>query len=742
MSDAPDEVPTARSSSREPERGRPFVSLGVRLGLGVIAVVGVATAVGFAWISEREHQGMIRAKRTAAEMVSDLFAASLGAALDFGDRDAVDAEIGHLRRNPDVSFAVVHATGAAQPFASAGSVPGTSPGAAAETQVFADRIEVTRAVTGGSGEPVGMAIVGFSLAPENAAYVASRRQVLWLCLLLAAATMLVLGVVVRRQVVGPLDALARAARRIQRGERGVRVPIVRDDEIGRLARAFEAMEAAVTEHEAELRRAHESLRELFDNMRQAILVFDHEGVVGATQSRQSATLFGDTRLEGRRIGELLYPDAASWDAELRAFDEWRALAFSVTEAEWNDAAALAPPRVRLPGSRGERITSLEFRPLLVAGRVDRILLLATDETEKHLLAREVAEQGERHERQMAAMRRLVSGGAQQFVAFLESGRERLASVTRACAEPAVSLSTIVECFGHVHTLRGEARAFGLDTLAERAASLEERFGDLRGRAVTTRAPVPTDSGLNEEVAASRRALDDAERLFVEASPIGRAVLEQATVRRADRDRAYELMRASGGELAQVAERLVARSFGDIVAPLVEKTARWADAEQKRARVEVSGNDVLVPGGLARVLGGVLTHLVRNAIAHGIEATDERQALGKPPLACIRITAAASAGAELSPTLTVTDDGRGIEGNELLRGAADGTLPLSERRGGDGSFRVRPAEGGELSGRGMGLSAAVHDLEQVGFTLSVRRVEGGGARFVVARKGAGRTVAAP
>src|SRR6185503_7644723 len=103
----------------------------------------------------------------------------------------------------------------------------------------------------------------------------------------------------------PIDTLLTAVRRLERGERGIKVGFTHRDEIGRLARAFEAMDAAILDREKRLADAHESLRELFDHMRQAILVFDREGRVLGAQSRQAATVFAHDDLRGAEVRKLL-----------------------------------------------------------------------------------------------------------------------------------------------------------------------------------------------------------------------------------------------------------------------------------------------------------------------------------------------------------------------------------------------------------------------------------------------------
>lgn len=721
--------------SVSPGAGGRFLSIGTKLGVAVVLVVALASVLAFLFTAARERDALVLSKQQSADMLADLFAESLRAPLDFGDADAVQVEIQHLKQNHDLLFAGVWHEPEGKPMGSLGSEQARGGGGAR----LPDLIEVSRNVRGGDGQTVGRAKLQFSLRRENEAYLAGRLRILWACLAVALGTVGVLLTVTRRQVVAPVDALLSAVRRLERGEREVRVAVHHHDEIGRLARGVEAMGSAIRDREDRLADALGSLRELFDHMRQAIVVFDREGRVVGAQSREARKIFGLEQLEGASIRELLYSGRGGWDAELKAFDDWLSLVFDARAEDFAELLALSPPEVRIPGVDGERVLSLEFRPIEGKGVVQRVMLLASDETEKRRLAAAVVAQGESHARQMAAMQRLVAGGGQQFVGFLRGARERLVRALSLCSgRTLLALADFNECFGHVHTLRGEARVFGLEELALHLEKLEGRLSEQRTLALAHAGSEVSLKGVEaaEALESAQPLLDEAERLFVAASPIGRAVLEQVTVRRPDLEELCRLSAAQGGRIGALSERLSARSLGELMAPFGDRTVRWAESVNKRARLEVEGREALVPERLARVLGSALTHLLRNAVAHGIESPDERERKGKPPVGVVTVGATAGPG-ELASLLYVEDDGVGVEANALLESALDRPTALSPEDADSGSFRqAAPSADSELSGRGMGLSAVLRDLATSGFELRVRKSTSGGARFEITRRSSG------
>ncbi|HVY48095.1 MAG TPA: histidine kinase, partial [Minicystis sp.] len=97
---------------RTPRPGRArtrFVSLGTQLAAGMVAVVTIVSVAVFFEVSRRERASLLRAKTTAAAAVADLFAATVAAPLDFGDADALRAELKNLEANRDVLYAAAWA---------------------------------------------------------------------------------------------------------------------------------------------------------------------------------------------------------------------------------------------------------------------------------------------------------------------------------------------------------------------------------------------------------------------------------------------------------------------------------------------------------------------------------------------------------------------------------------------------------------------------------------------------------
>jgi two-component system, chemotaxis family, sensor kinase CheA len=136
-----------------------------------------------------------------------------------------------------------------------------------------------------------------------------------------------------------------------------------------------------------------------------------------------------------------------------------------------------------------------------------------------------------------------------------------------------------------------------------------------------------------------------------------------------------------------------------------------------------------------ILNNVLVHMVRNAIDHGIEAPDERQASGKPPTGTVRLTAFHSGG---SVVVEIRDDGRGLNREKILRKAISAGMVDPEKTLIDNEvFNLIFAPGlstsekvTDVSGRGVGMDVVRKGVETLHGRIDINTAPGVGSTFTV------------
>lgn len=188
------------------------------------------------------------------------------------------------------------------------------------------------------------------------------------------------------------------------------------------------------------------------------------------------------------------------------------------------------------------------------------------------------------------------------------------------------------------------------------------------------------------------------------------------------------------EILRVRMVRVERAFTRI--PRIIRDA--ARNESKQVNLVLEGTDTEMDKNILEAMNNPLLHLLRNAVGHGIEPPDERQARGKPEAGKVTVRATQD-GNQI--VIQVSDDGRGIDPDRVRRAAVERNL-LSEDQANalnDGEVVDLIFEPGfstsekvsELSGRGVGLDVVRSVVSRFNGTVSVDSSAGRGATFRIA-----------
>jgi chemosensory pili system protein ChpA (sensor histidine kinase/response regulator) len=196
---------------------------------------------------------------------------------------------------------------------------------------------------------------------------------------------------------------------------------------------------------------------------------------------------------------------------------------------------------------------------------------------------------------------------------------------------------------------------------------------------------------------------------------------------------HRLTSAIRGEIGRA--RLV--PIGNLFTRFVRQGKEAARAAGKQVRIETLGETVELDTSVIEQIVDPLLHLVQNAIGHGIESTDERRALGKPPIGAVTLSAAHQGGAVV---LEVADDGRGIDPDLVRRRAvargfvgAEMAATLSDREAIDLIFLpgfTTATSVTTASGRGVGMDVVRTNVRRLNGEIEVTSIIGEGTRFTL------------
>jgi len=159
--------------------------------------------------------------------------------------------------------------------------------------------------------------------------------------------------------------------------------------------------------------------------------------------------------------------------------------------------------------------------------------------------------------------------------------------------------------------------------------------------------------------------------------------------------------------------------------------------KKDISLELQGEDTDLDKNLVEALADPLVHLVRNAVDHGIEMPEEREAAGKPRKGTIILTAEQEGDHIL---LTIQDDGKGMDADRIRQTAVtkglmdeESAARLEDREAYSLIFQPgfsTKAEISDVSGRGVGMDVVKTRIEQLNGSVEVDSEKGKGSKIII------------
>jgi two-component system, chemotaxis family, sensor kinase CheA len=244
--------------------------------------------------------------------------------------------------------------------------------------------------------------------------------------------------------------------------------------------------------------------------------------------------------------------------------------------------------------------------------------------------------------------------------------------------------------------------------------------------------VPSTTGPPSPVPEQRSIRVDPVKLDQLLDVIGEAVQDGRRLAHAlgpEADLSKDLSAALGAgartmeQLRESAIRMRTLPLSVITGPLPRAVRDFARAVGKDVTFAVVGADTELDRMILESLAEPLTHLLRNAVAHGIEPAADRELAGKPPSGHIEVRAV-SRGSLVE--IVVADDGRGVSFEVAERAQREGSLADLLASAGFSTA----GEVSHLSGRGVGLDAVKSYAHSMGGALEIRSQPGHGMEVIL------------
>jgi two-component system chemotaxis sensor kinase CheA len=434
------------------------------------------------------------------------------------------------------------------------------------------------------------------------------------------------------------------------------------------------LEKIVQARTEEVRARSRDMRLVLDNVNQGFLTIDRSGMMSGERSRIVELWLGAANDNARfvdYVGQRRPSFASSFELA------WDEVVQGVLPLELT--VHQLPKRFSVNGSH----YAVECKPIEQDGTFEKALIVISDVT-----ADVERERLEAQQRDVLSVLGRVASDKNGVLEFFEEANTLITSMEAGAASPLTDLRRAV------HTLKGNALMFGVTTIAALCHELEGSID------AEQQAPSPQELAVLVQRWRDFCATLD---LLLGESTKGRLEIE---------DQEYEeVLRAllHGAPRAEVAERITNWKLE----PTEKRLKRIAEQAQGIARrlnkaplkIEIHDHELRLDPVRWAAFWSAFVHVVRNAVDHGLESSDERCGHGKAPFGRLALHTELR-GDKFA--IEIEDDGRGIDWDAVARKADslglkhESRSDLVEALFADGVSTRHDVS--ELSGRGVGLGA--------------------------------------
>jgi signal transduction histidine kinase len=475
------------------------------------------------------------------------------------------------------------------------------------------------------------------------------------------------------------------------------------------------------------KEAQEQTKDILKTVKEGFFLLDADYKIGSVWSEALTRMFSRSDFSGLAFEELLkklVPPATLATATKYIKLLWGERAHESLMKSINPLGQLEIHVENGQGQREARYLQFDFHRVMGQKGVKHVLASVSDITASVLLAKELQESQENANQQVDMMLGVMHVDPVQLMSFLDATETGLQLVNAILKEPARSDNEFRKkldgLFRELHSIKGEASALNLMSVAHRTHALEDMVSELKKRPeLSGNDFLPIVLKLDELLAHLRSVRELGNRL---SSLRGSAPAPEGN---------------ANATMSMKAPAFAAKQAADELANTLSSMAeRLANDHKKKFKLSVTGL-AEIPRAYVPTLKDVLIQMLRNSAVHGIENPDVRKAQTKEVVGAVRIEFKKSGeGFELM----FEDDGAGLLPEQLKAAAVRKQIVTAEEAAAMDTraamaliFRPGFSTQEHVSmdaGRGVGMDVVAKSVYAIGGKIGVTTNPGKFTRFKV------------
>lgn len=483
--------------------------------------------------------------------------------------------------------------------------------------------------------------------------------------------------------------------------------------------------------QAAARSAQHQVENILGTVREGLFLVDRNGTIGAAHSDSLASLLHCASPAGQSLEDLLRPLVT--EKTLTAAIKYLGLLWKDRVNEEliesvNPLNCIEVSLARNQGGRENRYLSFMFRRARDAG--DYLLVAVADITDQVLLQRELEQLKSSSDSQGELLLQLLRIDPLQLDGLLVSANQAFRRCNALLIAPGKELGKLREkldgVFRELHSVKGEAAALGLEGFAGRIHQIEDILAGLRAQSELSGDQfLPVVTKLDDLIEYAVSLGDARER--VATLPQQAAGLQRGQAPLTDEQAAATIPTLPSAPMPAAALESLLKSLASEVSRAYSRTVQ----------LKLDGLQDVPPEHANRIKD-ICVQMIRNSVAHGIEAPEKRAVAGKPPGGTVRIKFEHADADNYG--LLIEDDGQGLSYEHILNRALQLDLVRPQQavemeRGAVLRLIFHPGFStatavSEHAGRGVGLDVVNATVRDCGGRIGISTAPGKYTRFKV------------
>jgi two-component system chemotaxis sensor kinase CheA len=516
----------------------------------------------------------------------------------------------------------------------------------------------------------------------------------------------------------------------------LRAETLHHDEIGSMARSFNSMVEQLQEASKLVKQKINDIQTMLQYMPQGLLSFDDQNKVKPEYSAYLEKILETDQIAGNDLIKLVFANSNLGSDAISQISaiSGACVGEDAMNFEFNQHLLVNEIEKEMQGGL-KKVLDLNWAPVVNENDVvDQILLCVRDVTE----LRKLSAEAEGQKRELEIIGEILGVSQEKFHDFITSSITYIDEVENTIrANPDGSEDAINAMFRNVHTIKGNARTYGLTNLTNQVHDTESMYDELRQPNSTI---AWDQTRLLDDLAQMRQLVEHYAKTnevsLGRKGPGRRGNVEkylmvdtkqiQETIKlleKVSHSNIHDLIEAKN--IVHRTLRLLGTEPLDIsIAPMVESLPGLAQSLGKEApEVSVNNGKLLLKTQSVGVIKDIFTHLFRNCVDHGLETTADRLANSKPAQGHIDVAIEME---DDQLKISIKDDGCGLALNKIRQRALNnGLLQDTESLNDEKTAALIFLPGfstadklTDISGRGVGMDAV----------LGFARKEGGNVKI--------------